>query len=329
MNLGISVTKSEIRLAMRKGSGYKGMTISGCDATSYSKMPASVFASLKSELLKCIDKLNSSNEQISSIVVSYPIAFTFIELLDLKKLFQTMGIKVNRYIDNGMSCGLAATLTVPNDFEGYVCCANRADNCTELSLLCIDDGVIETFQNTTYFNGVNSAGKTIGNQLNDWKNDYDAKVIYCQPSEASTFAYGFAEASSPEIKPIMDEYAASMGALLRAEMFNGIGRRFLPIEVFPDYILCVVNGEAEAELLQPDNVLPTAHSVEISTNSPERTEIELISVNNCTGNRSSVFKTSFASLPGARTVKASVSIDVNKTVSVIIDTEGSHIELRY
>ncbi len=329
MNLGISVTKSEIRISVRKASGYTGVTISGCDATSYSKMPASVFAKLKSEIPKCIDKLNPSNEIISSIVVSCPVALTFMELLDLKKLFREMGIKVDRYIDNGMSCGLLAASTVPNDFEGYICCANCSDNYTELSLLCIGDGMIETFQNTTYLNGVNTNGKTIGNQLKEWKNDYDVQAIYCQPSEASTFAYGFAGASSPEIKPIMDKYAASLGALLRAEIFNGIGRWFLPVEVFPDSILCVVNGEAEEELLQPDAMIPAVHSVEISANSTNCTEIELISVNNCTGNRTSVFKTTFESLPEARTVKASIDVNVNKNVTIIIDTEGSHIELRY
>ena len=329
MNIGISVTKSEVRLSMKKASEYKEATIRGYDATSYSKMPTSDLENLKSELLKCISELNTSNERISSIVVSFPIAFTFMELLDLKKLFQAMGIEVNRYIDHGMASGLVAASIEPKDFVGYVCCAGHADNCTELSLLCIDDGVVEAIQNTTHSVDVEPHSKTICDQLDAWKNDYDLQTLYCQSAETWLLDCGFVAVGELEVKTVLDEYATSRGALLQAEILNGVEGRWLPMEIFPDSILCVVNGEDEVELLQANVTIPTARAVDVSTISPDWTEIELISVNNSTGNRSSMFKTAFASLPESRMVKASIDINANKMVSIIIDTAGSHIELSY
>lgn len=329
MNLGISVTKSEVRLSMRRASGYVEATIRGYDATSYSKTPTNDLDNLKSELLKCISELNTSSERISSIVVSFPLAFTFMELLDLKKLFQAMGIEVNRYIDHGIASGLVAASIAPKDFVGYVCCADRADNCTELSLLCIDDGVVEAIQNTTHSVDVEPHNKTICDQLDAWKNDYDLQTLYCQSAETWLHDCDFVAVDELEVKAILDEYATSRGALLQAEILNGVEGRWLPMEIFPDSILCVVNGEDEVELLEPNITIPAARSVEVSTISPDWTEIELVLINNSTGKETSLFKTIFASLPEKRAVKVSIDISANKSVSIVIDTKGSHIELSY
>lgn len=329
MNVGISVTKSEVRLSMRNASEFAETTIRGYGAISYSKMPTSDLENLKRELLKSISELNPSNERISSIVVSFPLAFTFIELLDLKKLFQAMGIEVHRYIDNGMARGLVSASIVPNDFVGYTCCGGHSDNCNELSLLCIDDGVVEAIQNTTHPVDVEQNSKTICDQLDAWKKDYDLQTLYCQAAETWLCDCDFVIAGELDVKAVLDEYATSRGALLQAEILSGAEKHLLPMEIFPDSILCIVNGEDEVELLQSNVTIPTARSVEVSTISPDWTEIELISVNNSTGNRSSMFKTAFTSLPESRMVKASIDINANKMVSIIIDTVGSHIELNY
>ncbi len=329
MNLGISVTKSDVQLSMKKASKYVEATIRGHDATSYSKISKSDLENLKSELLKCISELNPNGERISSIVVSFPVAFTFMELLDLKKLFQAMGIEVNRYIDHGMASGLVAASIEPKDFAGYVCCAEHSDNYTELSLLCINDGVVEAIQNTTHSVDEEPDSKTICDQLDAWKNDYDLQTLYCQATETWLCACDFVEKGELEVKAILDEYATSRGALLQAEILNGCEATLLPVEISQNSILCIINGEDGIELLQPNVTIPTVHSVEVSTISPDWTEIELVSINNSTREKTSVFKTMFASLPEKRTVRMSVNINSNKAVSIVIDTEGSHIELNY
>lgn len=329
MNIGISVTKSEVRLSTRKASEYVEATIRGYDATSYSKMPAIDLENLKSELLACISELNTSNKRISSIVISFPLTLTFIELLDLKKLFQTMGIEVGRYIDNGMARGLAATVSLAKDFAGYTCCAGHSDDHTELSLLCIDDGVVEAIQSTVFSSDEKLDVATVVDRLDNWMSAYDIQALCYEPSEVRLADCELASAKGLELKPVLDEYATSRGALLQAEILSGQEKTLLPMEAFPDSILCVVNGEDECELLQPNITIPTARSVEVSTISPDWTEIELVSINNNTGKKASVFKTIFASLPEKRTVKVSIDINANKAVSIVIDTDGSHIELSY
>lgn len=329
MNIGVSVTKSEVRLSMRKFSAYTEAVIRGYDATSYSKMPKCELENLKKELLKCIAEFNLSGEPISSAVVSFPLALTFMELLDLKKLFQAMGIEIKRYIDNGMARGLAATLSLAKDFSGYTCCAGHSGDHTELSLLCIDDGVVEAIQSTVFSIDEKLDDATVVDRLDDWMSAYDIQALCYEPSDSRLADCDLVSAKELELKPVFDEYATSRGALLQAEILNGVEGRWLPMEIFPDSILCVVNGEDEVELLEPNITIPAARSVEVSTISPDWTEIELVSINNSTGKETSLFKTIFASLPEKRTVKVSIDINANKSVSIVIDTKGSHIELSY
>jgi len=82
------------------------------------------------------------------------------QVLEIKQLFNDLGVNVKRFIDHGMAVGLYAELCTP-ERNGNICYVEIEPNCINASVLFTEDGIVESLQNSTVLQSSENTYETI------------------------------------------------------------------------------------------------------------------------------------------------------------------------
>ncbi|MBR2929508.1 MAG: hypothetical protein IKC24_10195 [Oscillospiraceae bacterium] len=338
--LGISISNMGLAVSRRCGSDSTGTMVTGYDLTKPSWLSGAEVDRLKGKLEHCLYAFSTdigSFQEVSdwkdaSVVVAYPVGMDLVELQALKALFQRMDVKIHRYISASPARGLYLLDQNP-DMDATVCCVGCDKDSVELSLIDIADGVVEEQCQRVYEDNaacnyalMEQKIRTLIREADDCGRNID--TLYLQYTKPPKQGCELLAMPGMRIVKRLDDFAASYGALVLAELIAGKRNDGLTLPIHDFEIFCRVNGGEKISILPRDSSIPTRREKEIAFTSPGYAELELFAESVAMGKQYSLFKKTFT-MHAAGSIRVVFTCGADNLPMLTITAEGKQYRVMY
>lgn len=303
MILGLDITAQAIRLSVRGQNGYIDRVIGGFDLTRPEGLPVEKQQEFKEILQKTADQL-LNGRKAEGALAAIPISCGHKDWIRIGMLLQAAGIPLLRSLNRGGAKGLYMLSCAPAEMRETICCMGKNGDWLELTYMDIFDGVLEVQEHYTGLQPELIPGFSGQVYLSDGL--HGSEEVLREKNVSGGFC-------------VLDDFAASRGAVIDGEIILNYNRNWLLMDLFREGICLEIDGKECLNLFdEPDSLgvtIPFLRYLEIPAEKIQNGKTLTINMKNLYTGEISVMDTiSLAHIPQGSEYNLLIEIEVDRSI---------------